>query len=666
MATCESASAVDPDDEWEPDACNSGFEFPDDERLVAQEFEKNIPFALAVAASAADPDDPVSVTGLDTPDFKVDTFTVSYGDPQPVAVTAKKSLRSVRLNYSINGGRTTSVRVAEWDGGERYGTENTDYYAEYRGMVKGAKPGDSVEVWFSARPGSRDGYSGDRRSTMSERFTYSLAQDTGSEVLIIANEDYTGVNPTYPAGTAAPKYLDGYVAAFEAAGVQPDVWDVDAQGVPHDLAVLGHHDAVFWYLGDNRLTQDPEDELTTVGSQALPDISVAERAQYLTLSVRDFLNEGGKLGYSGETAGYYGALAGTVGGAFYGLNGAPDQPCVITQSLFDDCLIYADDFSQYYLGAFSRTSLQAGGVVGTAGPLEGVEVEFGGPAVVANPVDEAGAFRVTSDVLPEEQFPQFASSAVAEYVAPTGPFIPIEGEYAAAATHEDDTWFRLSRTFDLADVAAGDTATFDASFSYAVEEGYDNVIVEARTVGQEDWTTLPDLGGSTSTTPPAECEAGFYLDAQPALSRYLTGGNPCGSTGSSGSWNAFTGSSGGWTDVSFDLSGYAGAEVEVVVSYVTDSGAGDIGLIVDDTKLTTSAGVSQQEGFEEGLGAWQVLGPPEGSSPASSTFERTRGLGGVVSAVTTPDTILFGFGLEQLSTDDRAAALERMMDRLAG
>ena len=83
-------------------------------------------------------------------------------------------------------------------------------------------------------------------------------------MLVIANEDYTGVNPTYPPGTTAPKYLDEHVAALEANGVTPDVWDVDAQGVPHDLGVLSHYDAVVWYLGDNRLTQDPEDELTAV------------------------------------------------------------------------------------------------------------------------------------------------------------------------------------------------------------------------------------------------------------------------------------------------------------------------------------------------------------------------------------------------------------------
>ena len=63
-----------------------------------------------------------------------------------------------------------------------------------------------------------------------------------------------------------------HVAAIEAAGYDADVWDVDAQGVPHDLGVLSHYDAVVWYLGDNRLTQDPEDEFIDTPFGALPDI----------------------------------------------------------------------------------------------------------------------------------------------------------------------------------------------------------------------------------------------------------------------------------------------------------------------------------------------------------------------------------------------------------
>ena len=53
-----------------------------------------MPFALAVAESAKDPDDPVSVVGRDAEDFRVDTFSVSYGDPQTVAVWAKRDLQA--------------------------------------------------------------------------------------------------------------------------------------------------------------------------------------------------------------------------------------------------------------------------------------------------------------------------------------------------------------------------------------------------------------------------------------------------------------------------------------------------------------------------------------------------------------------------------------------
>ena len=156
MATCETASAKYDDDEWEPEDCDSGFNFPDDERLIQEEFENNIDFALAVAESAADPDDPVSVVGVDTPNFVVDSFDVSYGDPQPVAVTAKRDLGGLLMNYSVNGGRTRRMAAREWEGGERYGFENNDYYAEYRGEVRGAAAGDEVEVWFTGVSTDRD------------------------------------------------------------------------------------------------------------------------------------------------------------------------------------------------------------------------------------------------------------------------------------------------------------------------------------------------------------------------------------------------------------------------------------------------------------------------------------------------------------------------------
>ena len=194
MSLCQTAAASDPGDEFDPAGCANILEFPDDEALVDAEFRKNLPFALSVAQSAADPADPVTVAGRQAPEFVVDSFDVSYGDPQTVAVTARRDQHNQRLEYRVNGGRTQRARLREWEGGERYGDERDRYYAELRGEVTGTSPGDSVEVWFTAR---RDG-----RHVESEHFTYTVASDSGADALIVASEDYTGVNPTYPAGTA--------------------------------------------------------------------------------------------------------------------------------------------------------------------------------------------------------------------------------------------------------------------------------------------------------------------------------------------------------------------------------------------------------------------------------------------------------------------------------
>ena len=107
--------------ELSPGCPGCGFVFPDDEALVQEEFERNLPFAESVADSAADPDDPKSSLGITTKPFYLDSedpyksglpacslsFTESYGDPQPVAVLAKRSLGDVTAKWRINGGRDT-------------------------------------------------------------------------------------------------------------------------------------------------------------------------------------------------------------------------------------------------------------------------------------------------------------------------------------------------------------------------------------------------------------------------------------------------------------------------------------------------------------------------------------------------------------------------------
>jgi immune inhibitor InhA-like protein len=369
--------------------------------------------------------------------------------------------------------------------------------------------------------------------------------------------------------------------------------------------------------------------------------------------------------YAGETTGYFGPLSGANGGGiYYGLKGHPERPCFISTSFRDDCELLSDDFIQYYLGGYGRASIRnPTSFVGEATPYDGFET--GLPGSAGNPVDEAGGFQVTSTVLPPDEFPQFRSTKAADYAGAVAPFEPVEGEWYVAGTHQDALYRRLTRTIDLSGITAAQAPTLQAQLSYDLETGYDHVIVEARTAGQEDWTTLPDKNGRTSSALPTECEAGFLLAMHPFLRHYITGGNPCAGTGTSGAWNSFTGTSNGWQQTAFDLAAYAGKQVEVSIAYVSDPFTGGAGLFIDDTRVTTTGGTVDAEGFESGLGPWAIAGAPAGSPGNASEFVRSQALIDTVSSVVTEDSVLLGIGAEQVATPaERNALLGRALQHL--
>jgi hypothetical protein len=261
-----------------------------------------------------------------------------------------------------------------------------------------------------------------------------------------------------------------------------------------------------------------------------------------------------------------------------------------------------------------------------------------------------------------EEFPQFASRAAADYlVAGTPPFSPVEGENYAGALHADESYTRLTRTVDL---TGATTAELAFQLSLNIEPGYDHVLVEARTAGGDDWTTLPDLEGGTSTAVPQECVGGgFLLTLHPHLRHYLggTGTQPCTATGSSGTWNAFNQATRGWQQARFDLSDFAGSQVEVSIAYVSDPSSGGVGAFVDDTRLTVD-GTTTSDGFEGATSSWAVTGPPEGSPPNSTAWEIGPKLINFYAGTSTRDTLLLGFGIEQLATEaERADLLRRAL-----
>jgi hypothetical protein len=645
---------------WTPElseGCEGcGFVFPDEEPLVQAEFEKNLPFALRLARSTPDPANPVGATmkpfyletasldpeksGNPLGNFK---FSVSYGDPQPVQVIAKRSLGAVSLKYRINGGDVRTATTSEASGGERYGDGGDVYYHLMRGVVTGASPGDRVEVWFE---------DADNPAAASDAFTYSVRSDSGRRVLVVAAEDYSGISPAYRRG---PLYLSYYLDALAAKGYQADVYDVDANGrrAPSPLGVLHHYDAVIWYTGDDVITRD---------SGMVPG-TAARLANDEMLAMRQYIEEGGRLLFTGKYAGLQYAQA-------YEFDLEGNQPCD-PNTAADGCQALSDDFLQYYLGAYlynddagTRANGSLYDVVGAGDPFSNLSWSFGGPS--ANNQDHSASFIATSGILPAQKYRQFESWPSAKYVRPGGPFDPHTGSYYAYSGIADVSYKRLTRTIDLTGQTSGNLSFW---MSRDTEPDWDYVFVEAHTVGQGDWTTLPDANGHTSqSTGPndpdlSSCAANWH-ELHPWLAHYQTFAAPgaCTPTGTSGEWHAASGRSDGWEQWSVDLSRYAGKQVEVSISYASDWSVQGLGAFVDDTTVSTGETTS----FEDGLGGWTVAGPPPGSAPNSNDWTRTTA-GGFPegAAVSTPWSVYTGFGIEGIATPvARSEVLGRAMQYL--
>jgi hypothetical protein len=672
---------------------DDGFVFPDKEGQVQAEFTRNLPFALSVAQSAPDPDDPVSHTRIETEPFYLNVadvdpqkswnpmsdfrFAHSYnGASQPVQVLAKRDIDGdgaddpVTAHYSINGGAPVSVPTGEWEGGDRYGGPGDLYYHIVRGTVSGASPGDTVNVWFTGG------------GATSDSFSFDVVGNAPKDVLVVAAEDYTGTSnvPAYPSA-AGPHYLSYYTDALTANGVTFDVYDVDAMGrtAPDHLGALGHYGAVVWYTGNDLLTREPGQPGGT---------GAATLANNEMLELRAYLNEGGRLLYTGRSAGWQYANA-------FDYNPLTTPPYCdnVDQTVDDGCLLLSDDFLQYWLGAY--LFIEDGGtnpdgepfpLAGSDGTLfEGLDWTLNGGDSADNHHPNASrgttqSFLTTSSLLDASEFPQFTSDALATWQTGVGgAFSPRSGSYYLYSDRADVTYKRLTHTVDLTgvDPSASPELSFAASFD--TELNWDFLIVEAHTLDDtpdDDWTTLPDQNGHTTQETGESCPEGWHTDPNdeihPFLAHYQTfngTGTPCDPVGTTGEWYAATGRSNGWQDFSFDLSAYAGSQVELSISYVSDWGAQGIGVFLDDITVSTE-GVT--ESFETGLGNWTVAGPPPGSALNGNDWTRTTDVGfeeGAAVTMTPADaafrTVYFGFGLEGVTTaDERSALMGRALAHL--
>jgi hypothetical protein len=653
---------VDGPDSFSP----GGFVYQDSEADIQAEFQKNVAFALDLARSAGDPDDPVSHLGNSAPALTPKTFPISYGDPQTVEVNAKKALGAVTLHWQVNGGAEHTAPTSEFMGGERKYGDPGRYYHNLRGQVSGTSPGDTVKVWFTGG------------GKTSSSFTYTAKSESANEVLLMGAEDYTGpsVLPGSTPYTGTPRYLDTYKQALTDAGVGFDVYDVDAQGrqAPTNLGVLSHYKAVVWFTGDDLYVREPGQPGGTGTSKLLDDE---------VMNVRDFMNEGGKALISGR-----GALQGAWDQFLYNPLGTPpfcktnqtqgngdaDDPVGQNQN----CVVVSNDFQQYWLGAYLPITV-AGALAApdkaavasktlVEDPLMG-SLSFGLNG--ADSADNQGhlySFLTTSSILEASDYPQFASSQAIRLAGPPA-FDPPTGSYYAYSQQASSAYKRLTRTVDLTGKSSG---SLSFKVSYDTEPNFDYVFVEAHTVGADDWTTLPDANGHTSQDTGAGCpdDDPFWLNENPFLRHYITrsgstGAFECSPTGTTGSWHAATGNSAGFQDWNVDLTAYAGKQVEVSITHVTDPAVLGLGVFVDDTKVTADGATVAETSFESDLGGWTVPGAPTDSGANANDWIRSQSVGFVDGpGVATDHSLYWGFGLEGVrGAANRAQLIKDAMTR---
>jgi hypothetical protein len=206
---------------------------------------------------------------------------------------------------------------------------------------------------------------------------------------------------------------------------------------------------------------------------------------------------------------------------------------------------------------------------------------------------------------------EFTSSAVATWdTGLGGAFSPHGvGTGYVYSDRGDISYKRLVKEIDVP--ATGDQA-LEFYVSYDTEPAWDFIFVEARTPDGTDYVTLPDANLHTSNSTGDSCPRMHELHSDLPGADLQAG------------WNAASGRSAGWELWSVDLSDWAGSNVEVSISYVSDWAVQGIGAFVDDIDAPGAVGDAD---FEGDLDGWTVMDgttfpEPTDSDPNPNNFTR--------------------------------------------
>lgn len=147
---------------------------------------------------------------------------------------------------------------------------------------------------------------------------------------------------------------------------------------------------------------------------------------------------------------------------------------------------------------------------------------------------------------------------------------PKTGSYEFWGGQQDEIDTNMVTNVDLTGKTSAEL-TFDSW--YQIEHQWDYAFVQVSTDNGSTWTSL----GNENTTSDAVPEAyPTILNSMPGL----------------------TGHSNGWTEQSFDLSEYAGQNIQLRLRYATDWGTSELGFFADNVKVVADGQTIVEDGAE--------------------------------------------------------------------
>lgn len=132
---------------------------------------------------------------------------------------------------------------------------------------------------------------------------------------------------------------------------------------------------------------------------------------------------------------------------------------------------------------------------------------------------------------------------------------PASGQYEYFGGKGDELDNSMSTTVDLTNA---NNAVLNFKAWYDIETDWDYASVQVKEIGSDTWTSIQ--GSITTSTNPYKQNPGHGI----------------------------TGSSNGWKDASFDLSAYAGKQIELKFNYWSDVAVSLTGFYVDDISITVN------------------------------------------------------------------------------